>query len=441
MSLATGDGGAAAAAREQLLAQVFSEVHAALKLDAQTAAAAELLFHQIVELDIQHVNSLIEGDASNHIRQCIATAIFVASVDAELRSEEAADAEAAAAFAASGGAPAAAAAADNGSGGSGTGKSCRRRPVGNGLKLEQLLFLTDPPWVIADFLQYVDVLLPKLVLPPPAASAAAAAAAASDGAAAAAGESASSSSSSPSASSSSSSSFKRMSGVTGRFSEDFRNLKALHEKFERTWDTATAPLAAKLRPKRAGAKAAAWMLFLLAKEDVGRRLRSNDLVDAYAVLTLCTDWILTTSTSLSAAAASSPTFSSASSSSSSSSSSASASSASSLLSSASSSPSSDRESRCVPWGPEFRHDHSTGAADPASSSSSSPPGAVAALDRLVRIFAKLGVPFERDVLAKIDTCFRQFLDEAVASQLPQSVRVPGAKSYHVLHDVARLQRK
>ena len=63
------------------LAFAFQEVHAELKLDSLTANASHRLFNEIARLEIRHASSLY--DQRNHLRRCIATAIFIVSVDAE----------------------------------------------------------------------------------------------------------------------------------------------------------------------------------------------------------------------------------------------------------------------------------------------------------------------------------------------------------------------
>ena len=91
----------------------------------------------------------------------------------------------------------------------------------------------------------------------------------------------------------------RLAGIASSFSETFCQMKALHKKFSNTvWITATASLNMRI-DNDSDLKSSAWMLFLLANDFVSRALKTkDDLVVANVVLTLSVDWILTTTVDL-----------------------------------------------------------------------------------------------------------------------------------------------
>ena len=252
---------ASADPQKENLQRFFEEVDAVLKLDAATAHDSELRFYRIAALNV--VEGTVFSDRRNFLRRCVATAIFITSVNAEhLEKEGRARALSAEGGTAqgqgqqhrgglSGGAllkPATAAAVAMQGGGP--------RLQGNGVRLNQLLSLSKPVWLLNDFVEYVRVVVSKL----------------GDSALAA-----------------------RLFPALEVFQADFLNIKSLRDKFDATWEAATRPLP-KLHRSNSKLRDTVWVLLLLAKDPVTHHaLRmGNELLVAYIVQVLCTDWVLAT---------------------------------------------------------------------------------------------------------------------------------------------------
>lgn len=124
------------------------------------------------------------------------------------------------------------------------------------MRLNQLLSLSKPVWLLNDFVEYVRVVVSKL----------------GDSALAA-----------------------RLFPALEVFQADFLNIKSLRDKFDATWEAATRPLA-KIHRSNSKLRDTVWVLLLLAKGPVTQHAlhMGNELLVAYIVQVLCTDWVLAT---------------------------------------------------------------------------------------------------------------------------------------------------